>query len=93
MPEFGPVTSPADEIDARRKSAGATLANGVLTEDMAAFCESGIGIVVASRDADGLAGACRAGAAAGSTPGPGAGDPAQRSAPVLAGLAAGRPWR
>ena len=53
MPELGPVASPADEIDARRKWAGATLANGVLTEDMAAFCQSGVGIAVASRDADG----------------------------------------
>jgi hypothetical protein len=52
MPELGPVSTPADEIAARRK-AGATLANGVLTEDMAAFCQSGVGIAVASRDGEG----------------------------------------
>jgi hypothetical protein len=53
MPELGPVASPADEIDARRKWAGATLAGGVLTADMAAFCQSGVGIALASRDAEG----------------------------------------
>jgi hypothetical protein len=51
MPEPGPVATPADEIAARR--AGRTLAGGVLTADMAAFCQSGVGVALASRDAEG----------------------------------------
>jgi hypothetical protein len=53
MPKLGPVASPTDELNARRNWTGATLAGGVLTEDIAAFCQSGVGIAVASRDATG----------------------------------------
>ncbi|HVH02516.1 MAG TPA: hypothetical protein VM891_06140 [Amaricoccus sp.] len=53
MPELGPVATPTDELDARRNWTGPTLAGGVLTADMAAFCQCGVGIAVASRGADG----------------------------------------
>jgi hypothetical protein len=48
-----PVATPAGEIAARRNWTGATLAGGVLTEDMAAFCQGGVGIALASRDGEG----------------------------------------
>ena len=53
MPKLGPVATPTDELNARRNWTGPTLANGVLTEEIAAFCQSGVGIAVASCDADG----------------------------------------
>lgn len=53
MSELPPLASPADELAARRSWHGATLATGVLTPDMAAFCQSGVGISMASRDAGG----------------------------------------
>ena len=53
MPELGPVATPTDELNARRNWTGPTLANGVLTEAIAAFCQCGVGIAVASRDAEG----------------------------------------
>jgi hypothetical protein len=53
MPEPRRVATPTDELDARRNWTGPTLAGGVLTEDIAAFCQSGVGIAVASRDDEG----------------------------------------
>ena len=53
MAELGPVATPTAEIAARRGWTGPTLAGGVLTDDIASFCQSGVGIAVASRDAAG----------------------------------------
>ena len=53
MAELGPVATPTAEIAARRSWTGPTLASGVLTEDIASFCQSGVGVAVASRDAAG----------------------------------------
>jgi hypothetical protein len=53
MSELPPIASPTDELIARRTWTGATLAGGVLTEEIAAFCQSGVGVALASRDRDG----------------------------------------
>lgn len=41
-------SSPDGELDARRAWRGAVLAGGVLTEEIAGFCQSGVSIVVAA---------------------------------------------
>lgn len=50
MPRSDHPSSPSQELARRRAWTGATLANGVLTDELAAFCQSGISIVMASRD-------------------------------------------
>lgn len=40
--------SPADEIEARRNWRGPTLGGSALTTELAAFCESGVSVVIAS---------------------------------------------
>lgn len=46
-------SSPSQELADRRGWSGLTLANGVLTAELADFCQSGISIVMASRDTAG----------------------------------------
>lgn len=53
MADLAPVATPTEDLDARRSWTGPTLAAGVLTEAIVAFCQSGLGIAVASRDVDG----------------------------------------
>ena len=43
----GPVT-PADDIVARREWRGPTLANGTLTPELAAFCQGGVAVILAT---------------------------------------------
>lgn len=52
MPRAARPARPGDEIDAARAGRG-PLAGGVLAAEFAAFCESGISIVVGTRRADG----------------------------------------
>ncbi|MHA7777297.1 hypothetical protein [Roseibium sp. M-1] len=46
-------SSPSQEILDRQAWAGPTLANGVLTPELADFCQSGISVVLGSRDSYG----------------------------------------
>lgn len=46
-------SSPDQELAERRGWTGPTLAGGVLTAELAEFCQSGVSIVMASRDAAG----------------------------------------
>src|SRR5690606_41788382 len=46
-------SSPVQELQDRRHWSGPTLANGVLTSELAEFCQSGLSIVLASRDGAG----------------------------------------
>jgi hypothetical protein len=46
------TATPSDELASRRAWTGATLANGVLTGDIARFCQSGLAVVMASCDSD-----------------------------------------
>jgi uncharacterized protein GlcG (DUF336 family) len=50
LPRSDHPSTPSQELAERRAWTGATLANGVLTEELAAFCQSGISIVMANRD-------------------------------------------
>jgi hypothetical protein len=43
-------SSPSDELAARRKWRGPTLADGALTAELAEFCQSGVSIVIGSCD-------------------------------------------
>ena len=43
-------SSPSEELAARRSWTGPTLADGVLTAELAGFCQSGLSIVLASCD-------------------------------------------
>lgn len=43
-------SSPSQEILERQAWAGPTLANGVLTSELAEFCQSGLSVVLGSRD-------------------------------------------
>jgi hypothetical protein len=45
--------SPSDEIEAWRAAAGRTLGAGVLTRELADFCQSGLSVVVGTRGPDG----------------------------------------
>lgn len=53
MPRAEQPSSPFQELAERRGWSGPTLANGVLTAELAEFCQSGISVVMASRDAAG----------------------------------------
>lgn len=46
-------STPTQELADRRGWTGPTLADGVLTADLAAFCQSGLSVVMASRDSAG----------------------------------------
>ncbi len=46
-------SNPSQELAARTSWVGPTLANGVLTAELAAFCQSGVSIVMASSDTGG----------------------------------------
>lgn len=46
-------SNPAQELSARRSWTGPVLAGGVLTPALAAFCQSGVGIALASTDRSG----------------------------------------
>jgi hypothetical protein len=88
MPRAYRPARPSDDIDAVRAGSG-PLAGGVLSPEMASFCESGLSIVVGTRRTDGWpvavhARGCRVDGATLRVL-------VQRreSAPVLAGLAAG----
>jgi hypothetical protein len=64
MPRAEQPSSPAEELAARRGWQGPVLASGVLTADIADFCQSGISVILGTSDAAGrpLAGralACR----------------------------------
>lgn len=50
MPRADQPSTPAEDIDARARWAGPVLGSGVLTPDLASFCQSGISVVLASRD-------------------------------------------
>lgn len=52
MPRSEQPSSPYEELAARRRWTGPTLANGVLTPELAQFCQSGISIVLGSCDRD-----------------------------------------
>jgi len=61
MPRAASPSTPSEELEARRRWDGPVIA-GVLTQELAEFCESGVSIVIAARGADGLpiAGVARA---------------------------------
>jgi hypothetical protein len=46
-------SNPLDELAGRRAWSGPTLANGVLTDELVAFCQSGLSVVLAGRDESG----------------------------------------
>jgi len=88
MPRAIQPARPSDDIDAARAGSG-PLAGGVLAPEIAAFCESGLSVVVGTRRPDGWPVPVHARAVRV------AGDTVRvlvqrsESAPVLAGLAAG----
>ena len=49
MPRALHPSSPADELTDRRKWTGATLADGLITEELAEFCQTGVSIVLGSQ--------------------------------------------
>jgi hypothetical protein len=53
MPRADRPSTPTDDLAARRDWDGPVLARGVLTTELAAFCQSGLSVVVASRERDG----------------------------------------
>ncbi|MBK0400966.1 hypothetical protein H0I76_17340 [Limibaculum sp. M0105] len=53
MPRADQPSSPSEELAERRGWKGETLANGVLTTELAEFCQSGISVVLASCDGGG----------------------------------------
>lgn len=53
MPRAEQPSSPAQELADRRGWTGPTLANGILTAELVAFCQGGISIVLASLDTGG----------------------------------------
>lgn len=61
MPRAASPSTPSEEIEARRRWDGPVIA-GVLTQELAEFCQSGVSIVIAASTADGLpiAGVARA---------------------------------
>ena len=50
MPRAEKPSSPLQELTARRSWTGPTLPGGVLTPELAAFCQSGVSVVLASCD-------------------------------------------
>jgi hypothetical protein len=63
MPRASQPSTPFDDIEARRRWTGQIIA-GVLTQDFADFCQSGVSVVIAARAPDGkpiagIAKACR----------------------------------
>jgi hypothetical protein len=53
MPRALQPFTPCQDIEARRRWAGPTIA-GVLTEELAEFCQSGVSVVIATSTADGM---------------------------------------
>lgn len=53
MPRAERPAAPIDDLKARRKWAGRVLASGLLTEELASFCQSGVSVIVGSRSLDG----------------------------------------
>jgi len=53
MPRALQPFTPCQDIEARRQWAGPVIA-GVLTQELAEFCESGVSVVIAASTADGL---------------------------------------
>src|SRR5262245_32671383 len=53
MPRAEHPSSPYQELAARRSWRGSTLAGGVLTTELAEFCQSGVSVVMASCDRGG----------------------------------------
>lgn len=53
MPRAQHPATPRQELDARRKSAGREIAGGVLTPELAEFCQSGLSVILGSRGSDG----------------------------------------
>jgi hypothetical protein len=53
MPPADQPSNPSDELASRRAWTGPTLANGVLTAELAEFCQSGVSVVMATCGADG----------------------------------------
>ncbi len=53
MPRAVHPSSPADELSNRRSWSGATLANGLITKELAEFCQSGVSIVLGSQTRSG----------------------------------------
>lgn len=50
MPHAHRPSRPPEELSARRVHSGATLAGGVLTDELSQFCQSGVSVVLASCD-------------------------------------------
>lgn len=48
MPHAESPATPADDIVARREWRGTTLANGTLTPQLAAFCQRGVAVIIAT---------------------------------------------
>lgn len=53
MPRASQPFTPLQDIEARRRSTGPVVA-GVLTEELAEFCQGGVSVVIAARSADGM---------------------------------------
>ena len=53
MPRASQPFTPFQDIEARRRWAGPVVA-GVLTEELAEFCQGGVSVVIAARTADGM---------------------------------------
>lgn len=53
MPRAQQPATPRQELDARRRWAGREIGGGVLTPELAEFCQSGLSVILGSRGIDG----------------------------------------